>query len=412
LTGPAGYTDSHGSSSYLASDLAINPVSEALSGWELDVVVSGSIGAVESVKVIRSLRRLGGSVTPWLTRGGAEFVTPQSLSWAAARETITSFSGTASHIAVRHGCIVAPASASLIAKIAHGQTDTPASALVASYLGNKKPVLLVPNMHNSLYQSPGIQENLKKIESYGVKVLGARTEEGKQKFPLSETLADVCAHELALQTSGSKGRVLVTMGTTRGYIDDVRYISNYSSGALGTAISHELYRNGFETIVVCGPCPVRPTVATKVIDIETNAEMEAAIGDSAKLSIDAAVLAASVLDFIPKVRQTGKIRSDSDAGLTLELSPSKKLIKDLKTPIKVGFKLESGLTEASAEQFAKDYISKYGLSLFVINDLADVSATKHQAKIFKRNGKECTSVESKGAIAHAICQHILSNGRD
>ncbi len=412
MTGPAGYTDSYGSVGHMVSDLAINPVSEALSGWELDVVVSGSIGAVESVKFIRSIRRLGASVVPWLTRGGAEFVTPQALSWAAAHETITSFSGTASHIAVRHGCIVAPASASLIAKIAHGQTDTPASALVASCLGTKKPVLLVPNMHDSLFRSPGIQENLKRITSFGVKVLGARTEEGKQKFPHSDTLADICAYELAVHATGSKGRVLVTMGTTRGYIDDVRYVSNYSSGALGTAISHELYRNGFETIVVCGPCPVRPSVATKVIDIETNAEMEAAISDSEMMSIDAAVLAASVLDFIPKTRQTGKIRSDSDTGLTLELSPSKKLIKDVKTAIKVGFKLESGLNEASAEQFAKDYISKYGLSLFVINDLADVSATKHRARIYKHNGKECTSVESKGAIAHAICQHILSSGRD
>ena len=399
-------------SANIASDLAINPVSDALGGWELDVVVSGSIGAVESVKFIRSLRRLGCKVTPWLTSGGAEFITSQALAWAAAQDTITTFSGTASHIAVRDGCIVAPASASLIAKIAHGQTDTPASALVASYLGLKKPVLLLPNMHDSLYQSPGIQENLKKITSYGVKILGARTEEGKQKFPLPDTLADLCAHELAVHKSGSKGRVLVTMGTTRGYIDDVRYISNYSSGALGTAITHELYRNGFETIVVCGPCPVKPTVATRVIEIETNADMEAAIRDSEKQPLDAAVLAASVLDFIPKSRQSGKIRSDSDAGLTLELSPSRKLIKDVRSKIKVGFKLESGLTPAAAEQFAKDYTSKYDLSLFVINDLADVSATKHLAKIFNRDGKEYKSVETKGGIAHAICQHILSNGRN
>ncbi len=394
------------------SDLAINPVSEALWGWELDVVVSGSIGAVESVKFVRSLRRLGTKITPWLTRGGAEFITSQALSWAAAQETITTFSGTASHIAVRHGCIVAPASASLIAKIAHGQTDTPASALVASYLGLKKPVLLLPNMHDSLYQSPGIQENLKRIMSYGVKVLGARTEEGKQKFPAPDTLADLCAHELTVHKSGSKGRVLVTMGTTRGYIDDVRYISNYSSGALGTAISHELYRHGFETIVVCGPCPVKPTIASKVIDVETNAEMETAIKDAEKQPLHAAVLAASILDFIPVSRQSGKIRSDSDAGLTLELSPSKKLIKDVKSKIKVGFKLESGLTPGTAEQFAKDYTTKYNLSLFVINDLADVSATKHQAKIFNRDGKEYQLVETKGGVARAICQHILNNGQD
>ncbi len=409
MSGSAGYTDSQGS---VVSDLTINPVSEALSGWELDVVVSGSIGAVESVKFIRSLRRLGSIVTPWLTRGGAEFITSQALSWAAAQDTITSFSGTASHIAVRHGCIVAPASASLIAKIAHGQTDTPASALIASYLGEKKPVLLLPNMHDSLYRSPAIQENLKKIQSYGVKILGARTEEGKQKFPSPDTLADLCANELHVHKSGSKGRVLITMGTTRGYIDDVRYISNYSSGALGTAISHELYRHGFETIVICGPCPVKPTVATKMIDIESNADMEQAIKDAEKDTLHAAVLAASVLDFIPNSRQSGKIRSDSNAGLTLELSPSKKLIKDVKSNIKVGFKLETGLTSEAASQFAKDYTSKYNLSLFVINDLADVSATKHRAKIFNRDGKEFRSVESKGGIANAICQHILSNGRD
>lgn len=390
------------------SDLHVRPVSDALTGRKLDVVVSGSIGAVESVKFIRSLRRLGADITPWLTHGGSEFITPQSLTWAAARDAVTGFSGAASHIATGDACIVAPASASLIGRIAAGMTDTPASALITSYLGQGKPVLLLANMHDSLFRAPPVQANLQTIAGYGVTMLTARTEEGKQKFPLPDELADISAHVLnSKRHRAGRGDVLVTMGTTRGYIDDVRYISNYSSGALGTEISRELYRHGFSTHIVAGPCPVKPAVYSSLHLVETNDDMEDAMAQILRKNPVASVLAASVLDFTPERKQAGKISSASTDRLEVGFARTKKLIAKVNTPVKVGFKLESGLTEGNAAELARQYQTKYNLSLFVINDLGDVDSKRHRARIFDRNNGAPSVGESKPEIARAICQHII-----
>ena len=369
-----------------SSDLQIQPISEALRGLRLDVIVSGSIGAVEAVRFIRALRRLGAEVYPVLTEGGAMFTTETALSWAAARPTVTGFSATASHIFEGDACIVAPASASMIAKTAHGITDTPASALIASCLGLEKPVFLVPNMHDSLSASPAVRENLDKIR-VRVRILDARREEGKHKFPDPVRLADEIAHQINLTRQSAHKPlppVMVSMGTTRGYVDDVRYFSNYSSGALGSMVSEEIYRRGIPTTVVCGPCQIKPAVFSKLIDIETNGELLEACRKAVQEDHCAgAVLAASVLDFIPDKKITGKIKSDQD--LQVNFIKSSKIIAEINPPVKVGFKLEANLDEQKALSIAKDYFSRYQLSLMILNQLSDVDSTRHKAFTFENS---------------------------
>lgn len=393
------------SDSDLNSDLHVEQLSDALSGRALDVVVSGSIGAVESVRFIRALRRLGADVTPWLTAGGAQFITPLALAWAAGREARTTFAGDASHIALGDACLVTPASASLIAKIAHGITDSPASALVTSYLGLKRPVLLLPNMHESLAAAPAVQKNIETLKTFGVVVLDDRREEGKRKFPEPATLADHVAH--VLNHVDHDAGVLVTMGTTRGYIDDVRYVSNYSTGGLGSRIVEELYRLGLDPHVVAGPSEVKPRVSTSFTAILTNDEMAAACERIMKNGACAAVLAASILDFTPTKKTSGKIASAEHERLTVELARTKKIIADIVPPsgVKVGFKLETGLTRQRATEIAHDYIGKYSLSLMVLNDLKDVDRTRHQAMVFE-DATTPTDVESKDALARLIAAHV------
>ena len=388
-------------------DLQVEPISSALVGWTIDVVVSGSIGAVESVRLIRALRRLGAEVVPWLTDGGAQFVTPLALAWAAGRDVRRHFSGTASHLATADACIIAPASASLLARLAHGLTDTPTSALVTSYLGSGRPVLAVPNMHDSLAAAPTVQRNLHLLAAMGLRVLPARLEEGKHKFPEPRVLADHAAHILNEAKVGGRG-VLVTMGSTRGYIDDVRYISNYSSGALGSAMAEELYRLGYQTQVVTGACPVRPKTYTQLTEALTNADMEAAALAALTGGAEAAVLAASVLDFIPTERVSGKISSASTEAMTVTMSKATKIIAKLqpKSGIKVGFKLEAMLTPERAQRLAADYIRAYDLSLVVINDLAKVDQQRHEALLLPAGQVEAQVVTGKQAVALAVAAHV------
>lgn len=373
------------------SDLHVVPLSNALLGKTIDVIISGSIGAVESVRFLRALRRLGANVQPWLTAGGAQFTTETALSWAAAAPCQTKFEGTASHISLHDACVVAPASASLLGKLVSGVTDSPATALIASYLGMKKPVYILPNMHDSLHDSPFVQENIQKLRSVCT-FIGARAEEGKQKFPDPATLASDIAHRL----NANGKSILLTMGTTRGYIDDVRYISNYSSGALGSRIADELYRQGFSTAVVKGPAPIGPNLCTRLFSVETNEEMGNAVREVLASNPAGAIFAASVLDFIPTERRSGKIRSSED--LLVRFKQTEKIIGIAQQPLafKVGFKLEAS---APSTELAQLYLHKYRLSHLVMNQLQDVSPTEHKAQIWRPNLAPEKEMSGKEAIA-------------
>ncbi len=390
---------------FYSNDLTVERISHALAGKELDVVVSGSIGAVESVRFVRALRRLGAEITPWLTAGGAQFITPLALSWASGRETRTAFQGDASHIALAHAVVVAPASASLIGKIAHGLTDTPAAALVTSYLGQGKPVLLLPNMHDSLADAPAVKHNLEMLRRHGVHLLQPRLEEDKRKFPEPAELADLVSHLLNKAHTKQK-HVLVTMGSTRGYIDEVRYVSNYSSGRLGSEISEELFRLGYGTDVVAGPSPVKPRSYSQLVPTLTNDDMAKAAKKFLSDGASAAVLAASVLDFTPKTKASGKISTKDHPSLSVDMTRTPKIIADINpaSGVKVGFKLETGLTEAKAKELAERYVKEFKLSLFVINDLADVDQDRHKALVF--DGAKTEVIDGKHALALRIARHV------
>ncbi|MCX6124353.1 MAG: hypothetical protein NTV34_06330 [Proteobacteria bacterium] len=391
-----------------SSDLSVTVVSTALAGRRLDVVVSGSIAAVESVRFIRALRRLGAEVTPWLTEGGAQFITPMALEWASAKPCVLHFSGTASHICQSDAIIVAPASSNTINQIALGGTNTPATGLISSALGQSKPVLLLPAMHDSLANAPGHIQNLKTLATWKqVSILASRLEEGKRKFPDPTGLADQIAHILNREQRPAQP-VLVTMGTTRGYIDDVRYISNYSSGKLGSVLSDELYRNGFLTHVVCGPSEFRPTNATAMIPVTTTTELLSACKSAALLGLSGGVFCASVLDYEPSESKSGKIKSNQE-NLQITLKPTPKIIGQIGLPgkPKIGFKLEVGLTATRAKEIAVDYQSKYKLSALIANDFSQVSSASHQAWAIA-GAVDPTRCLSKQEIAHWITQHIAN----
>ena len=164
-------------------DLKVTPYSNALLNKKVDLVVCGSIAAVESVRLIRALRRLGATVQPWMSQGAQQFISKTALSWAAALPSRDSFSGHKSHIATNtDAIIVAPASANFLAKIATGLIDSAPASLVTSAICQKKPVLILATMHDDLYFAPSVQENIRKIKAMGAHIcfLEAREEEGKK----------------------------------------------------------------------------------------------------------------------------------------------------------------------------------------------------------------------------------------
>lgn len=392
------------------ADLAVDLHSDALSNKSIDIVVSGSIGAVETPRFVRALRRLGAKVQVFLTRGGEQFTTRTALEWASANKIITEFSGLSAHISQSDACVIAPCSANMLSGINAGRTDTPSLALVQSYLGMKKTVLILPNMHDSLLHAPAVQNNINELRKYAI-VMDAREEEGKAKFPAPKVLADHCAH--AINKAASDLNVVVAMGSTKGFIDDVRFVTNYSSGGLGTAISTEFYRHGISTEVVCGPCQTIPQAYNKITHIETNEELFDATQNALAQPASGLIFAPSVLDFVPKNKMSGKLRSKDHDRLSVEFTKTKKLLALLNpsVPFKVGFKLEPSITEESAKAIAENYCQRYNLSHIVINGLDRVSASKHHAFIYSSTNSAIKLVGEQGskvAIARALLSEIIS----
>lgn len=396
------------------SDLQVTQISDALDGVALDLVISGSIGAVESVRFIRALRRLGADVTPWLTAGGRQFTTVTALEWAAQNPVREAFSGLHSHIAEKELLVIAPASANFIADLANGRADSPSLALALSYRGQGKPILLVPNMHSSMFFNRSTQDNIGKI-GQDVQILSPRSEEAKLKFPDPKELADEVAFRFNRQTMAkARQPILLTMGTTRGYIDDVRYVSNYSSGALGTEIAEELHRLGFEVHVVCGPCEIKPKNVAKFTAIRTTQELADAVRTADADDYLGGIFCASVLDYEPSEKHAGKLKSGGE--LTVAFKPTEKVISLFKGDkrLKIGFKLETALDDERIADIFSRYQQRYTLSHLIFNRLSDVDATRHKALIVDKalvaekpgskagEAKGQDWLESKPAIAQAI----------
>lgn len=388
----------------VTEDLAVETLSQSLMGFQIDVVVSGSIAAMESPRFVRALRRLGAQTRVILTDSGAQFTTTTALEWASGQKVIRQFSGLDSHIATGDACVIAPCSAQMIHDIAEGVTKTPATALIASYLGLKRPVIMVCNMHESLWLSPRVQANFAKIAPF-VRTPPPRREEGKLKFPDPQRLANHVSFEVNRKEARE---VVVTMGPTRGYWDPVRYISNYSSGALGSVITEELYRLGHTVKVIAGPCQVYPSSFSSFVPVDTYDDLHEALGDAVRLEPKALVMAASVLDFVPS--ETSKTKISSDQPLTIELKPTRKLLAEY--PLSQGktfcFKLGTGLTEREMRQLGESYLKKYGVTSCIVNDRKHVTKSSHQAVAFHIHDAQMveTSLTSKFGIAHYIAAHL------
>lgn len=375
----------------MQTDLTVDQISTCLSDKNIDFIVCGSIASIESPKLIRALRRLGAEVRPFQTEGGAMFVTKMALEWAAAKPIVDSFTGLSTHLATSDAIVIAPITADFMAKIALGICNDPASALVQSAIGQGKKIIAFPAMHDSLWNSPATQKNLETSKKW-VTFLEPRREEGKRKFPDPDEAADRISHEICKNTS----EVLVTMGPTKAYLDDVRYISNYSSGALGSAIVTELYRHGYSVYCISGPSHIKPKVFNSLIHVETHIEMLEAIHTITNTIEPHLIMAAAVLDYVPKDRLSGKMRSGA-SGKNIELIPTSKILSQIEPNGKkrIAFKLEP--EGSDLEMRSKEYLNKYSLDYLFANRISAVSSTEHHGTLFSQ--ERSWDLNSKSEIA-------------
>jgi phosphopantothenoylcysteine decarboxylase/phosphopantothenate--cysteine ligase len=388
------------------------------------LIIGGGIAAYKVLDLVRRLRERGATVTPVLTRAGAEFVTPLSVSALAGCKVFSDLfdltdEAEMGHIELSRSAdliVVAPATANLMAKMAGGQADDLASTLL---LATDTPVLIAPAMNVRMWQHPATQRNLGMLRGDGIGVVGpnegdmACGEYGPGRMAeVSEIVAGI---EAALRVGPLQGRrVMVTSGPTHEPIDPVRYIANRSSGAQGTAIARALAALGAEVIFVTGPALVPPPEGVEVVRVETAREMLAAV--EAALPVEAAVFAAAVADWHVTDESDRKLKKDAGGLPNLAFAENPDIlarVAGLKTGrprLVVGFAAETEdvIANATAKRARK------GCDWILANDVSHTTGimggaenavtliTGEGAETWPRMGKDQVARQLAGRIAAAL----------
>ena len=341
-----------------------------LQGRRILLIISGGIAAFKSLDLIRRLREQGAMVRCVLTKGGAQFVTPLSVSALSEEKVyqdIFSLTDEAEmgHINLSREAdllVVAPASADIMARMASGlASDLATTALLAT----DKPVMVVPAMNVRMWEHAATQANIETLRSRGVMCVGpvegnmACGEYGYGRMSEVEDVVAAIVSHLAPRSGALAGRrAIVTSGPTHEAIDPVRYIANRSSGKQGHAIAAALAREGADTVLVSGPTALPDPAGVTMVKVETARDMLAACENA--LPAEIAVCVAAVADWRVADAAAQKLKKNGSGPPPLELSENPDILRTLakagnKRPsLVIGFAAETENVVANAQAKCKN----------------------------------------------------------
>ena len=300
-----------------------------LSGKNVVLGVTGSIAAYKIANLASALVKLHADVTVIMTKNATNFINPITFETLTGNKCLVdtfdrNFQYSVEHVSLAKKTdlfLVAPASANVIGKLAHGIAD---DMLTTTILACRCPKLVSPAMNTNMYENPIVQDNLKKLEHYGFEVIDPASgylacgDTGAGKMPEPETLLSYILRELACEKDLAGKKVLVTAGPTQEKIDPVRYITNHSTGKMGYAIAEDCMRRGAAVTLVTGPVALTPPPFVHVIPVVSAADMAQAVKGSADQQ-DIIIKAAAVADYRPIDPADEKVKKkDGEASLSLE----------------------------------------------------------------------------------------------
>ncbi len=386
----------------------------SLSGTHVALGVTGSIAAYKVVELARLCVTAGATVDVLMTEGATRFVTPLTFATLTQRRVWTTpyepwSESEEGHISVGRRAdlfVVAPATADMLAKLAHGIADDMVSL---SALATSAPLILAPAMNHHMWLHPAVAANVATLQSRGAHIIGpdegplASGMSGQGRLVPMERLFAEMARIVSGGDDLAGRRVVVTAGGTQEPLDPVRYLGNRSSGRMGYAIAAAARARGAAVTLISGPTALTPPTGVAFVAVETAAEMEAATR-AAVMEADALVMSAAVADFRPARVAAHKIKKTPDGAvpeIALERTPD--ILAGLRdVPIvKIGFAAETDdlLRNARAKLAAK------GLAMIVANDaVATIGARDSTATFLFADGR----VEEQPRLAkEALAGRIL-----
>jgi phosphopantothenoylcysteine decarboxylase/phosphopantothenate--cysteine ligase len=397
---------------------------DILEGRGLIIGVSGGIAAYKTCSLITTLRKRGAKVRVVMTENAGWFVGETTLAALSGNEVYRSLFGQHWGDELQHvhlqdfgeAFLVAPATANIIGKVANGIAD---DLLTTSLMATKCPVIFAPAMNCQMWANPILQENVTKLQKHGYRFVWPEAgwqacgTEGAGRLAAEEFL--VSALEQALwrpePVAGDlEGwQVVVSAGPTREALDPVRFLSNRSTGRMGFALAAEARARGAEVTLVAGPTEVPPPPGVKVVAVESNAEMKAAVLEACQ-GATAFISAAAPADYRPAEVAAEKIKKGGD--LTLPLVRTDDILLAVgavaRPRLLVGFAAETG----NAVERGRPKLAAKDLDLLVVNDVAQAGCgfgvETNQVTLLRRDGMQRElPLMSKQAVAAVIIDEMI-----
>jgi len=387
------------------------------------LIVCGGIAAYKSLEIIRLLKKKGTIIKTILTKSGAEFVTPlsiTSLSQSKVYQNLFSLEDEAEmdHISLSRWAdviLIAPATANTISKLANGNSDDLASAVV---LASDKKIFIAPAMNVRMWEHQSTKENLARLKNYNYSLIGpeigdmACGEYGEGKMSEPKEIFNKLENYFENLKINNKFRAILTAGPTNEYIDPIRFISNRSSGKQGYEIAKSLYKKGFDITLISGPTNLKINDDIHIIKVETAEEMFQATLDS--LPADVAIFAAAVGDYKVKEISRKKLKKQDNYNINLEKNVDiLNYISNhnsLRPKLVVGFAAETN----NLENYAIKKLNEKNCDWIIANDISNkkigFNSDFNEVSIFYKNDKvDRLSYKLKSEISDELVEKIVNH---
>lgn len=393
-----------------------------LKGKYVILGVTGSIAAYKAASLASALKKLHCDVQVIMTRNAANFIHPVTFETLTGRKCLIDtfdrdFSFEVEHIAVAKRAdlaLIAPASANVIGKLAHGIADDMLTTTLMACTCRK---LISPAMNTAMYENPVVQDNLQTLRHYGYEVIDpacghlACGDTGAGKMPEPETLLSFVLKEIACEKDLSGRKILVTAGPTQEAIDPVRVITNHSTGKMGYALARAAMLRGADVTLVTGPVELAPPPFVRVVRVRSAKDMFQAVTDISG-GQDIIIKAAAVADYTPATVSTEKVKK-KDGDLSIPLKRTKDILKYLgehkrEGQFLCGFSME---TEHMIENSQEKLLRK-NLDMIAANNLKTAGAgfgtDTNVITLITRNDVQELPIMSKDEAAHVILDRIAN----
>ena len=387
------------------------------------LIICGGIAAYKSLEIIRLFRKRGVVIKTILTKSGAEFVTPLSITSLSQSKVYQDLFSIENELEMDHislsrwadAILIAPATANTIAKLANGSSDDLASTVT---LASNKKIFIAPAMNVRMWDHQSTKQNISKLRAYNYKLIGpeigdmACGEYGEGKMSEPNKILEELDDYFKNSKINNKLKAIVTAGPTNEYIDPVRFITNKSSGKQGYEIAKSLFKKGFDTTLISGPTNLKIDDDINLINVETAEEMFQAT--LANLPADVAVFTAAVADF--KIKETSKIKIKKQDKLNLELEKNVDIINyvsnhnSLRPRLVIGFAAETN----NLDNYARKKLNEKNCDWIIANDISNkkigFNSDFNEIKIFYKDNKTDQLVyKPKSEISDEVVEKIINH---